>query len=233
MDHTIPVLEPRPTLPIVAKTERFPVRRAFCIGRNYAAHAIEMGGNPEKEPPFFFMKPAEAIVAVEAGVTTPIHYPSETSNFHFEAELVVALQKGGKNITAADAAQYIYGLAVGLDMTRRDLQNDAKKMGRPWEVGKSADQSGPVGPISPFDLNALDPKAGLRLSVDGVQKQQATLGDMIWSIAEQISILSRYFELRAGDLIFTGTPEGVGAVTRGQTISVEIDGLTSISVNVV
>lgn len=232
MDHPIPVLEPRPTLPVVAIAGRFPVRRAFCIGRNYAAHAIEMGGNPDKEPPFFFMKPAEAIFAVEAGVTTPLPYPRESTNFHFEAELIVALHSGGSNIRIEDAHKHVFGLAVGLDMTRRDLQNEAKKTGRPWEAGKAGDASGPVGPISRLELKMLDPKAKIRLEVNGVMKQESTLGHMIWSIEAQIATLSRYFELRAGDLIMTGTPEGVGPVVRGDKINVTIDGLTPINLTV-
>lgn len=233
MAPAVPVLEPRPTLPIVGASERFPVRRAFCIGRNYAAHAIEMGGDPEKDPPFFFMKPAEAMIAVEPGMTTDIPYPPGTKDFHFEAELVVALKSGGTNIAEADASKHIYGIAVGLDMTRRDLQGEAKKLGRPWEIGKAGDLSGPVGAISPISLDALDRSVKITLTVDGVVKQNATLAHMIWSIPQQIAILSQYFELRAGDLIFTGTPEGVGAVTRGQTMVVHVDGLTDIAVKVV
>lgn len=233
MAPAVPVLEARPTLPIVALKERFPVRRAFCIGRNYAAHALEMGGDPEKDPPFFFMKPAEAMLAVEPGVTTDLPYPPGTKDFHFEAELVVALHSGGKNIAEADAHRHVYGLAVGLDMTRRDLQGEAKKLGRPWEIGKAGDFSGPVGAITPFELGAMTRDMAVQLTVDGVVKQKATLAHMIWSIPQQIAILSQYFELRAGDLIFTGTPEGVGAVTRGQTMHVEIDRLTSITLKVV
>jgi len=237
MTPAVPVLEPRPSLSVVAGPERFPVRRAFCIGRNYAAHALEMGGNPDKEPPFFFMKPAEAILPVEPGVTTDLPYPPMTHDFHFEAELVVALKSGGRNIPEAEAASHVYGLAVGLDMTRRDLQGEAKKHGRPWEVGKAADFSGPVGAVTPYDLKALNPKTKIELKVNGITKQSSTLGHMIWSIEEQIATLSRYFELRAGDLIFTGTPEGVGAVQRGDRITVTIEGagngLTDIAVKVV
>ena len=233
MAPAVPVLEPRPSLSVVAGSERFPVRRAFCIGRNYAAHALEMGGNPDKEPPFFFMKPAEAILPVEPGVTTDLPYPPMTHDFHFEAELVVALKSGGRNIPEAEAASHVYGLAVGLDMTRRDLQGEAKKLGRPWEVGKAADASGPVGSVSPFNLASLKPEMRITLSVDGHIRQNASLGHMIWSIPQQIAILSRYFELRAGDLIFTGTPEGVGAVKRGETMVVHVDGLTDITLKVV
>jgi fumarylpyruvate hydrolase len=228
----VPVLEERPSLPIVASDRRFPVRRAFCIGRNYAAHAREMGHDPDREPPFFFMKPAEAIVAVEAGIETPIAYPPGTSDYHHEAELVVALGRGGRDIAEADAMKHVFGFAAGLDMTRRDLQGEAKKLGRPWEIGKAADASGPVGSIATLsDSSCLAGR--IRLSVNGEWRQDATLAAMIWSIPEQIAILSRFFELRPGDLIFTGTPEGVAAVARGDRMRVEIDGLTSIDVRLV
>ncbi len=228
----VPVLEPRPTLAITGSTARFPVRRAFCIGRNYAAHAIEMGFDPDREPPFFFMKTADAIFAVEAGETAALPYPSETSDYHHEAELVVALASGGKNIPIEDAMRHVFGYAAGLDMTRRDLQGEAKKLGRPWEIGKSADASGPVGPITPIS-EAFSLKGGIRLSVDGTVRQNSTMAAMIWSIPEQIAILSKFFELKAGDLIFTGTPEGVAAVTRGQVMHLEIDGVTPITLKIV
>ncbi|WP_150285887.1 fumarylacetoacetate hydrolase family protein [Rhabdaerophilum calidifontis] len=228
----IPVLEPRPTLAVAESTARFPVRRAFCIGRNYAAHAREMGHDPDREPPFFFMKGAEAIVPVEAGIETPIAYPPGTSDYHHEAELVVALARGGRDIPEAQAMACVFGYAAGLDMTRRDRQAEAKTLGRPWEIGKAADQSGPVGPLVPAAA-APDPAARIRLFVDGSARQDSVLGAMIWSIPEQIAILSRFFELKPGDLIFTGTPEGVSAVARGQTIRVEIDGVTPIAVRLV
>jgi fumarylpyruvate hydrolase len=232
MALAIPVLEPRKTLPIEGSKERFPVRRAFCIGRNYAAHAREMGFDPDREPPFFFMKTLEAIEPVEAGVIAELPYPTMTKDYHHEAELVVALGKGGTNIAEADAMDHIFGFAAGLDMTRRDLQGEAKKMGRPWEVGKSSDASGPVGPITPFRAD-FPLKGRLRLMVDGEMRQDATLAAMIWSIPEQIAILSQYFALLPGDLIFTGTPEGVSAVNRGQTMRVEIEGTVPISVRIV
>lgn len=229
MALAIPVLEPPKTLAIIGRTERFPVRRAFCIGRNYAAHAREMGFDPDREPPFFFMKSVEAIEPVEAGVTRELPYPTMTKDYHHEAELVVAIGKGGSNIAEAEAMGHIFGFASGLDMTRRDLQGEAKKLGRPWEVGKSSDASGPVGPITPYRAD-FPLKGQLKLSVDGAMRQSATLAAMIWSIPEQIAILSRYFELKPGDLIFTGTPEGVSAVERGQTMRVEIEGTEPISV---
>lgn len=232
MALAIPVLEPPKALAITGRTERFPVRRAFCIGRNYAAHAREMGFDPDREPPFFFMKSVEAIEPVEAGVTRELPYPSVTKDYHHEAELVVAIGKGGTDIAEADAMGHIFGFASGLDMTRRDLQGEAKKLGRPWEVGKSSDASGPVGPITPYRAD-FPLKGQLKLSVDGETRQSATMAAMIWSIPEQIAILSRYFELKPGDLIFTGTPEGVAAVTRGQTMRVEIEGTEPISVKIV
>lgn len=232
MASAVPVLEPRPTLAITGSKERFPVRRAFCIGRNYAAHALEMGGNPDRDPPFFFMKLAEAIQPVEGSAEAPLAYPAMTDNYHHEVELVVALASGGKDIAEKDALSHVYGYAAGLDMTRRDRQDEAKKLSRPWEVAKSADASGPVGPITPAS-SAFSFKGSIRLSVDGKVRQDSTLDAMIWSVPEQIAILSRYFELKAGDLIFTGTPEGVAAATRGQVMTVEIEGVTPITVRLV
>ncbi|MCZ8376654.1 MAG: fumarylacetoacetate hydrolase family protein [Beijerinckiaceae bacterium] len=227
----VPTLAPRPSLAVLGLQERFPVRRAFCIGRNYAAHAREMGFDPDREPPFFFMKTAEAIVPVEPGQTAEIAYPSGTRDYHHEAELIVAIGRGGRDIPESEALLHVFGYAVGLDMTRRDLQAEAKKLGRPWEIGKSADQSGPAGPITRGAT--LDIKGHIRLAVNGAVRQDSTLAAMIWSIPEQIAIISRYFELHAGDLIFTGTPEGVDAVMRGDTMEVSVDGLERIRVAVV
>ncbi len=228
----VPAPQPRPSLAILGLAERFPVRRAFCIGRNYAAHAREMGFDPDREPPFFFMKTAEAIVPIEADQKGEIAYPSGTKDYHHEAELVVAIGRGGRDIPEGEALSHVYGYAVGLDMTRRDLQAEAKKLGRPWEIGKSADQSGPVGPIT-RGASSLDPQGRIQLSVNGKRRQDSTLSAMIWSIPEQIAIISRFFELHAGDLIFTGTPEGVDAVMRGDTMEVTVDGLEAIRVTVV
>ena len=229
----VPVLEPRVSLAIMGEAKRFPVRRGFCIGRNYAAHAREMGFDPDREPPFFFLKMAEAIFPVEAGMETPLPYPPGTSDYHHEVELVVALGKGGRNISEDKAMEHVFGYAVGLDMTRRDLQGEAKKLGRPWEIGKSADASGPVGPITRAGATGFSLKGRITLSTDGVTKQDATLAAMIWSIPEQIAILSQFFELKAGDLIFTGTPEGVSAVTRGQVMLGAVEGLEPIRLKVV
>jgi fumarylpyruvate hydrolase len=231
-----PVLEPRPSLAILGMAERFSVRRAFCIGRNYAAHAREMGHDPDREPPFFFMKPAEAILPVDGVDEAPLPYPPGTRDYHHELELVVALHKGGRDIAEADALSHVFGYGVGLDMTRRDLQGEAKKLGRPWEIGKAADASGPVGALTPADRAAqagFSEKGNIRLSVDGKVMQDSVLNAMIWSIPEQIATLSRYFQLLPGDLIFTGTPEGVAAVSRGQVMVGEIAGLQSIRLKMV
>jgi fumarylpyruvate hydrolase len=229
----VPVLEARPDLPILGTSARFPVRRAFCVGRNYAAHAREMGVNPDEEPPFFFMKPAEAIFAVERDFTPPLPVPPGTGDYHFETELVVALKSGGRDIAEAEALNHVFGYAVGFDMTRRDLQNAAKKKGHPWDFGKAADFSGPVGVITPAAPGVLAADAVIRLEVNGVERQRSTLGAMIWSVPQMIALLSRYFMLRPGDLIFTGTPEGVGPVVAGDHLHAEVAGLTAIDLKVV
>ncbi|MCA0407024.1 MAG: fumarylacetoacetate hydrolase family protein [Proteobacteria bacterium] len=233
MDIEVPVLEERPSLPVLGTAKRFSVRRAFCVGRNYAAHAREMGANPDEEPPFFFMKPAEAIFSVEADFTPPLPIPPGTSDYHFETELVVAMKSGGRDIPEAEALTHVFGYAVGLDMTRRDLQNAAKKKGHPWEFGKAADFSGPVGVITPHAPGVLSADAVIRLEVNGVERQRSTLNTMIWSIPQMIALLSRYFVIRPGDLIFSGTPEGVGAVAKGDALHAEVAGLTAIDLRVV
>jgi len=232
MTYVIPAPQP-PALPVAGSGDLFPVRRVYCVGRNYAAHAREMGGDPTREPPFFFMKPADALQAVPAGETVDHPYPPKTQNYHFEIEMVVALAKGGRDIPVAQALEHVFGYAVGLDMTRRDLQDEAKQLRRPWELGKAADYSGPVGPLHPVSRIGHPAKGAISLSVDGTVKQQADLSDMIWSVAEQIAYLSSYFELFPGDLIFSGTPEGVGAVTQGQTMIGTVEGLGEISLRVV
>jgi len=229
------VIPPPPitALPIIGSDDLFPVRRVFCVGRNYAAHAREMGGDPTREPPFFFMKPADALQTVPEGRTVDHPYPPKTQNYHFEIELVVTLAKGGRDIPVAGALDHVFGYAVGLDMTRRDLQDEAKQLRRPWELGKAADLSGPVGPIHPASRIGHPSKGAISLSVDGAVKQKADLSHMIWSVAEQIAYLSSYFELAPGDVIFAGTPEGVGAVLQGQTMIGAIEGLGEIEVRVV
>lgn len=217
------------SLPVVGCGERFPIHRIYCVGRNYEDHAKEMGFTG-REPPFFFMKPADATVAVEAGSTTTVAYPTLTQNLHHEIELVVAIGKAGKNIKAADAQQYIYGYAVGLDMTRRDLQNDMKKQGRPWCIGKAFEQSAPIGPITPADQAADIVNAEISLQVNGDYRQRSHIHKLIWNIAETIEHLSSAWELQPGDLIMTGTPEGVAAVVKGDVLEGAVSGLESIKI---
>ncbi|MDO9404826.1 MAG: fumarylacetoacetate hydrolase family protein [Polaromonas sp.] len=227
---------PSPTvgLHIAGTTDLFPVRRVYCVGRNYAAHAREMGFDPDREPPFFFCKPNDnaSVVAVAAGETASIPYPPQTSNYHFEAELVVAIGKGGKDIAIADAASHVFGYATGLDMTRRDLQMKMREQGRPWEIGKAFDHSAPVAPLRRIGDGGPVNTGAITLQVDGAVRQSSDITHLIWSVDEVIANLSTLFELQPGDLIFTGTPEGVGAVTAGQSISVNIDGLAPLSVNI-
>ncbi len=226
-------VEPRRTLAVLGSDAAFPVRRVYCIGRNYAAHAREMGHNPDKEPPFFFMKAADAILPVPAGVTVDLPYPQATSDFHHEVELVAALRSGGSDIPEARALDCVFGYSVGLDMTRRDLQNEAKKLARPWDVSKAADHSGPSGVLTTVAQCGHLAGAQMMLTVNGAIRQETALANMIWSVAEQIAILSRYFELKAGDVIFTGTPEGVASVKRGDALAASVTGLTPISLKVV
>ena len=221
------------TIPIVGTDAVFPVRRIYCIGRNYAAHAREMGSDPTREPPFFFQKPTDAIQYVAPGTTAQHPYPSLTKNYHYEIELVAALKSGGRNIPKESALQHVYGYAIGLDMTRRDLQRAIGDEKKPWEIGKSFDMSAPVGPIHPLGQVAHFTQGSISLSVNGAIKQNAYLSFMIWSVAEQISRLSEAFELKAGDIIFSGTPENVGPVVRGDLMLGRIEGLPELSVRVV
>ncbi|WKU18279.1 fumarylacetoacetate hydrolase family protein [Advenella alkanexedens] len=230
------VFEPMKTvgIPVTDSEDLFPVRRIYCVGRNYAAHAREMGFDPDRELPFFFCKPndAESVVPVADGKTVDIPYPVQTSNYHHEIELVVAIGKGGKNISVEDAAKHIFGYAVGLDMTRRDLQMKMREAGRPWEIGKAFDYSAPIGEITPIaktgDLNSGE----IHLTVNGKTTQKSNITHLIWSVSETIANLSTLFELKEGDLIMTGTPEGVGAVVAGDTMVASIEGLKSITVAV-
>jgi len=208
------------------------VHRIYCVGRNYVEHAKEMGFTG-REPPFFFLKPADALVVVAQGDTGKIAYPSQTRSLHHEIELVVAIGKGGKNISAAHAHEHIYGYAVGLDMTRRDLQNEMKKQGRPWCIGKAFDQSAPIGPITPKAQAGEVEQADIYLQVDGQDRQRSNVNKLIWNIAETIEHLSAAWELQAGDLIFTGTPEGVAAVVAGDVMQGAITGLGTLSVQVI
>ena len=226
--------EPSPvvSVPVVGKDERFPVHRIYCVGRNYEEHAKEMGFTG-REPPFFFFKPADAVVVVNAGDTGTIAYPSLTKNFHHEIELVVAIGKGGKNIKAADALSHVYGYAVGLDMTRRDLQGDMKKQGRPWEIGKSFEESAPIGPITPAAQAGDVANAEIWLQVNGQDRQRSNTSKLIWNIGEFIEYMSAAWELQPGDLIYSGTPEGVAAVVSGDTLVGGVTGLGELRVRVV
>lgn len=227
------VFTPPPTVsvPVQGSASRFPVHRIYCVGRNYEEHAKEMGFSG-REPPFFFMKPADALVAVNPGETGKLPYPSLTKNLHHEIELVVAIGTGGKNIKAADAQKHIFGYAVGLDMTRRDLQNEMKKQGRPWCIGKGFDKSAPIGPITPAAMAGDIANAEIYLQVNGQDRQRSHISKLIWNIAETLEHLSAAWELQAGDLIFTGTPEGVAAVVAGDTMTGGVSGLQSITVKV-
>ena len=222
-----------PTLiPIANSTQQFPVRRIYCIGRNYAAHAREMGSDPTREPPFFFQKPTDAIQYVAPGQVVDHPYPSLTKNYHYEVELVAALKSGGKDISIERALDHVYGYALGLDMTRRDLQRMLGDQKKPWEIGKSFDRSAPSGPIYPVSAIGSFSKESISLAVNGVIKQRATLDQMIWSVAEQISKLSEANELFAGDIIYSGTPENVGPVVKGDVILCKIDRLPDLSIKI-
>ena len=221
------------TIPVVGSDAQFPVRRIYCIGRNYAAHAREMGSDPTREPPFFFQKPTDAIQLVPPGQTVNHSYPPLTKNYHYEIELVAALKSGGRNIAIADALQHVYGYALGLDMTRRDLQRAMGDEKKPWEIGKSFDRSAPIGPIHRVADVGHFTNGKIQLWVNGSVKQSADLNQMIWSVAEQISKLSDAFELMAGDIIYSGTPENVGPVVRGDVMLGKLAGLPDISVKVV
>ncbi|MDO9074067.1 MAG: fumarylacetoacetate hydrolase family protein [Rubrivivax sp.] len=229
MSYVIPPAAPA-AVPVAGGGE-FPVHRIYCVGRNYADHAVEMGFTG-REPPFFFMKPADAIVAVPEGTTGSIDYPSLTANLHHEIELVVAIGKGGRNIAAADAASHIWGYAVGLDMTRRDLQNEMKKQGRPWCIGKAFEQSAPIGTLVPLAQTGELLQGAITLAVNGQVKQRGDLRELIWSVNETIEQLSAAWALQPGDLIFTGTPAGVGAVVRGDVMQGAIAGLGTLKVAV-
>jgi len=220
------------SVPVLGKSERFPVHRIYCVGRNYEEHAKEMGFTG-REPPFFFLKPNDSLVLVNPGETGSMPYPPLTKNLHHEIELVVAIGKGGKNIKAADAFSHIYGYAVGLDMTRRDLQGEMKKQGRPWCIGKAFDHSAPMGPITPAAQAGDVENAELYVQVNGADRQRSNVNKLIWNIAETIEHLSAAWELQAGDLIFTGTPEGVAAVVSGDTMVGAVAGLGELKVKVV
>ena len=219
------------SVPVVGHSERFPVHRIYCVGRNYAEHAKEMGFTG-REAPFFFMKPADAVLCADEGAALSMPYPSLTSNLHHEIELVVAMGKGGKHIPATQAMEHIWGYAVGLDMTRRDLQNDMKKQGRPWCIGKAFEASAPISAITPAAQAGDVQHAEIWLQVNGQDRQRSNVNQLIWNIAETIEHLSNAWELQPGDLIMTGTPEGVGAVQTGDVLEGGISGLGTLRVNI-
>ncbi|MBO6757414.1 MAG: fumarylacetoacetate hydrolase family protein [Roseibium sp.] len=217
-----------PTLPVSGSSAVFPVRRVYCIGRNYAAHAVEMGHDPDKEAPFFFQKNPNNL-----SISGSFPYPPKTENVHHEIELAVALKSGGRNIPVDSALDHVFGYAVALDMTRRDLQGEAKKAGRPWEVGKAFEDSAPITPLVPVASGAHPDHGAITLAVNGSVKQEGDLNQMIWKVPEMISYLSDFFELSAGDVILTGTPSGVGPVERGDRLEGRIDGFDPLNVKVV
>jgi len=216
------------SLAVAGSDKRFPVRRVYCVGRNYAEHAREMGHDPDRDPPFFFSKPADAIVPAEG----TIEYPPQTDDFHYEIELIVAIGKGGKNIPVAQALEHVWGYSVGIDLTRRDLQAVAKKMGRPWEWAKGFDVSGPSTPLKPASEVGHPSTGRIWLSVNGDVRQQGDLSELIWSVPEVISYISESMALQPGDLIFTGTPAGVGAIRPGDVVTGGVDGVGSFEMKV-
>jgi fumarylpyruvate hydrolase len=220
-----------PSVPVVGRAERFPIHRIYCVGRNYVEHAQEMGFTG-REPPFFFIKPADTAVVVAAGETGAMDYPTLTSNLHHEIELVVAIGTGGRNIKAADAKKHIFGYGVGLDMTRRDLQGEMKKQGRPWCIGKAFEQSSPIGPITPIGQAGDVEHAEIWLQVNGKDRQRSNVNKLIWNIGETIEHLSAAWDLAPGDLIYSGTPEGVAAVVKGDTLVGSVGGLTELRLRV-
>lgn len=226
MAYAIPV--PAVTTIAVNGTDPFPVRRIYCVGRNYAAHAREMGHDPDREPPFFFTKPADAVVPTNSVVA----YPSQTSDYQHEIEMVVAIGKGGRDIQVEHALDHVFGYAVGLDMTRRDVQSAAKKLARPWDMAKGFDESAPCGPITPVSVCGHPEQGAVWLTVNGQERQKGDLSELIWSVAETIAYLSGFVALQPGDLIFTGTPEGVGAVVKGDRLVGHVDGLTDLVITI-
>ena len=232
MNTVIPMWD-APTVPVDGTDARFPVRHVFCVGRNYAEHAKEMGGDATKEPPFFFTKPADAVVPVRPGEVGRVAYPLATKDYHHEIEMVVAIGKAGVKIAAEHALEHVYGYATGLDMTRRDLQNVAKETRRPWDTGKSFAQAAPIGVIVPAARGGHRARGAITLDVNGTRRQTGDLADMIWDTAHMIAFLSQLYELLPGDLIYTGTPSGVAAVDVGDRLDARVDGLPSLAIEIV
>ncbi len=218
-----------PSVPIFGSVDRFPVRHIYCVGRNYAEHAKEMGGDATKEPPFFFTKPADAILPVVPPAVGSMRYPLATRNFHHEIELVVAIGKPGVELAPERANDIVFGYATGLDMTRRDLQGDMREKKRPWDIGKSFAQSAPIAPIHPVTQTGILSHGAITLDVNGVRRQTGDLADMVWDVPHTLAFLSKYYELLPGDLIFTGTPAGVASVVAGDRLDGRIAGLSSLS----
>lgn len=232
MSFVIPAPE-QASLPVVGAAARFPVRRIYCIGRNYADHAREMGGSPDREPPFFFCKPADAAFAVAGDAPVAWPYPTITADLHHEIELVAAIGRGGRDIAVEDALAHVWGYGVGLDMTRRDLQGQMKAQGRSWEIGKAFDHAAPISVLRPVSETGHPASGEIWLDVNGQRRQRGDLSDMIWSVAEAVAGLSRYFELKPGDLLMTGTPAGVGAVARGDVLSGGVAGVATLAIEIV
>ncbi|WP_026035507.1 fumarylacetoacetate hydrolase family protein [Cupriavidus sp. BIS7] len=220
-------------IPVAGTDDVFAVRRVYCVGRNYAAHAREMGYDPDREPPFFFCKPTDAVIPVRDGQTLELPYPAQTQNYHYEAELVAVIGKPGTDIPVESALEHVYGYAVGLDMTRRDLQMKMREMGRPWEIGKAFDASAPIAPIHRASDIGHPQQAAITLTVNGETKQSSNVTHLIWSVAETVAYLSQFFRLEAGDVIYTGTPEGVGAVKAGDLMVTAVEGLGELKVRVI
>jgi fumarylpyruvate hydrolase len=231
MNTAIPIWE-IPSVPVAGTSQRFPVRHIYCVGRNYAEHAKEMGGDASKEPPFFFTKAADSIVPVVAPEVGRIRYPLATSNFHHELELVVAIGKPGSAVTVENANDHVFGYAVGLDMTRRDLQNEMREKKRPWDIGKSFAQGAPIAPLHPVSQTGILTHGAITLDVNGARRQAGDLSDMIWDVPHTLAFLSRYYDLMPGDLVFTGTPAGVGPVVKGDRLDGRIEGLTPLSIQI-
>lgn len=231
MTHVIKAPDPV-AIPVAGTDDTFPVHRIFCVGRNYAEHAREMGHDPDREPPFFFQKHPGCLLFSPMPDGADFPYPQQTSDVHHEIELVVALAKGGNDISLDSAYEHVWGYAVGIDITRRDLQGEAKKAGRPWEIGKSFDHAGPIGLIHPMAEAGHMSEGHIRLDVNGETRQDGNLNELIWNIPETISYLSGLFTLQAGDLIYTGTPAGVGPIVKGDVMEGHVEGLSSIKVTV-
>ena len=232
MQYAVPAWD-LPSVPVLGTGQQFPVRHIYCVGRNYAEHAKEMGGDATKEPPFFFTKAADSVVPIVAPAVGRIAYPMATRNFHHELELVVAIGKSGANVKAADASGLVFGYAVGLDMTRRDLQNDMREKKRPWDIGKSFAQAAPIASIHPIGQTGVLTRGEVTLLVNGERRQHGDLADMVWDVPHVLEFLSKLYRLEPGDLVFTGTPAGVGAVNVGDRLEGRIDGLTPLTIDIV